>query len=404
MLKKHILYLLYQIKSSFSIVPRLLVCALVLTLALATVGISGNKLLNEDRTEISAKVAVVLPENDPVLRLAFGMYVSMDSMNKLASFTILHDREEALELISNKEVSAVAVLPNGFIDAILDGTSTSPELILPTDMGVESMIFSTILDAGARSLAYGQATTRTLSDIIAKYDMGLVVAAEAAAYTSSLTTHYSLMRTEFYNTIHLSQTGETTTVNYYFSSVVILMMLLSSIAITGIFVNHSPAVMESMKINGFSKGYIRFSEYLSVAFIFSLLFGVITIAGGLTLNKDVFSISLAGIFSYIIIVLSVMAFITFLCVIADSGLVSTLLIFLSSLLMIYACGRILPSVFLPDTVARIGSFLPVKHWCILYEAVNQGTTHIPSLAYSAAYGVLFFGSSVGVTYLKGRDR
>ena len=48
-------------------------------------------------------------------------------------------------------------------------------------MGVESMIFSTILDAGARSLAYGQATTRALEDIIKKYDMGLKVAAEAAA-------------------------------------------------------------------------------------------------------------------------------------------------------------------------------------------------------------------------------
>lgn len=404
MLKKHILYLFYQIKSSFSIVPRLLICSLVLALVLVTIGISGNKLLNEDRNEISAKVAVVMPENDPVLRLAFGMYISMDSMNKLASFTILHDREEALELIANKEVSAVAVLPNGFIDAILDGTSTSPELIIPADMGVESMIFSTILDAGARSLAYGQATTRTLSDIIAKYDMGLAVAAEAAAYTSSLTTHYSLMRTEFYNTTHLSQTGETTTVNYYFSSVIILMMLLSSIAISGIFANHSPAVMESVKINGFSKAYIRLSEYLSATLVFGLLYGVITIVGGLTLNKGIFAVSLASIFSYIVIVLSVMAFITFLCVIADSGLVSTLLIFLSSLMMIYACGRILPSVFLPDTVARIGSFLPVRHWCNLYEAVNQGTTHITSLIYSTAYGVIFLGGSIGITYLKGRDR
>ena len=404
MLKKHLLFLFYQIKASFSIVPRLLICALALAFALAAVGISGNKLLNEDRSGIDAKVAVVIPPDDTELLLAFGLYVSMDSMKQIASFTIVESREEALNMIANKEVSAVTVLPNGFLDAILDGTSTNPELILPAEMGVESMIFSTILDAGARSLAYGQATTRALEDIIKKYDMGLKVAAEAAAYTSALTTHYSMARTEFYKTIHLSQTGETSTANYYFSSVIILMMLLCSIAITGIFGAHSPAVMESMKINGFSKAYIRLSEYLSATVIFSLLFGAITIIGGFTLNKEVFSITLPGIISFVFIVLSVMSFITFLCVIADSGLVSTLLIFLSSLIMIYACGRILPSVFLPKTIADIGAFLPVKHWCNLYEAVNQGATHIPSLVYTGLYGVIFLGASIGITYIKGRDR
>jgi hypothetical protein len=213
-----------------------------------------------------------------------------------------------------------------------------------------------------------------------------------------------MARTEFYKTIHLSQTGETSTANYYFSSVIILMMLLCSIAITGIFGAHSPAVMESMKINGFSKAYIRLSEYLSATVIFSLLFGAITIIGGFTLNKEVFSITLPGIISFVFIVLSVMSFITFLCVIADSGLVSTLLIFLSSLIMIYACGRILPSVFLPKAIADIGAFLPVKHWCNLYEAVNQGATHIPSLIYTGLYGVIFLGASIGITYIKGRDR
>ena len=111
-----------------------------------------------------------------------------------------------------------------------------------------------------------------------------------------------------------------------------------------------------------------------------------------------------SVVSFVFIVLSVMSFITFLCVIADSGLVSTLLIFLSSLIMIYACGRILPSVFLPKAIADIGAFLPVKHWCNLYEAVNQGATHIPSLVYTGLYGVIFLGASIGITYIKGRDR
>ena len=162
--------------------------------------------------------------------------------------------------------------------------------------------------------------------------------------------------------------------------------------------------MESLKINGFSKAYIRFSEYMSATVIFALLFGVVTIIGGFTINKNVFSITPAGILTFIVMTMSIMSFIAFLCSIADSGLVSTLLIFLSALLMIYACGRILPSVFLPKAVASIGAMLPVKHWCNLYEAINQGTTYIPSLIYSIIAGVLFLGAAIGVTYIKGRDR
>ena len=92
MLKKHLLFLFYQIKASFSIVPRLIICALALAFALAAVGISGNKLLNEDRSGIDAKVAVVIPPDDTELLFAFGLYVSMDSMKQIASFTIVESR------------------------------------------------------------------------------------------------------------------------------------------------------------------------------------------------------------------------------------------------------------------------------------------------------------------------
>lgn len=74
---------------------------------------------------------------------------------------------------------------------------------------------------------------------------------------------------------------------------------------------------------------------------------------------------------------------------SDSGLISTLLIFLMAVVMTYACGRILPAVFLPEKVAAIGNYLPLKHWCNVLETIVTNGNNYSSMKYVLLYGTVF---------------
>lgn len=397
MVKKHLLFLFLQIKASVSFIPRFIICSIILAVTAGAVGICGTKLMNEDTSGVHVNVAVVLPENDTLLHLAFKIYAAMDSMSSIASFKTVAGSDEALTMVSDGTVSSAVILPEGFLDAVMEGTPVNPHIILPSDAGIETLIFSSILDAGSRSLAYSQAVTRALADLVESHDMGPVVLAESAAYSSDLTTHYSMARTEFYNIIRLSATGEASSTDYYFATAVVLLMLLSGMSVTGIF------TVRASKINGISDTYTCFCQYAAASFLFIVLFGAITLIGGRLTVGSSFTVSFNGILSFLIMALSITAFTAFLCTAADSGLISTLLIFLSAVIMIYACGRIMPSVFLPETVARIGSYLPVKHWCSLCESAVYGRIYLPSAIYSVVSGIIFLSASIGIFHLKGRS-
>lgn len=94
----------------------------------------------------------------------------------------------------------------------------------------------------------------------------------------------------------------------------------------------------------------------------------------------------------------------FICLLSDCGLISTLLIFLMAVVMTYACGRILPAVFLPETVAAIGNYLPLKHWCNVFETIVTNKNSYSSLKYVLLYGTVFFAGSIGLTYLRKGER
>lgn len=152
--RSYLLLCFLQIKSAIALLPKL--CLTICCSFLFAYGIyhAGREFLSRPE-EIKLPVALVLPEDDTYAGLAFSFIERMDSIRSLCSFERT-DKETALSLLKSSEVYAVILIPDSFVEHILNGTNSAATLILPRKDTLESILFSTLADAGASTLSTAQ--------------------------------------------------------------------------------------------------------------------------------------------------------------------------------------------------------------------------------------------------------
>lgn len=403
MIKKHLLFLFFQIKSTLRSLPRLLLCTAVFAVAVTALGICGNAILGRGgETAVSVRVAAVIPEGDSDIALAFQLIANMDSLKSVCKFETL-DIDTALAKLDRGELSAVIEIPEGFIDSLMYGQNTPGNVIIPENAGMESLLFCSLIGAGAQFLSYSEAGIYAVGDLLQSYAFqDSVSSVQDALYDYYIA--YTMNRGNFFEAEPVSATGSLSAANYYICSGMVLMLLLCGMTVADRFSNRPAAVMESLRASRISKAYIRLCELAGVTFLFFVLFAGILIAAGNRFASAYINLTPGGVLIFLILTASVASFVMLLCCVADSGLVSVLLMFLSTALMMYASGRIVPSSYLPPAIERIGRLLPAYGWCRLAESVTSGQINAPALIMTIAYGLVFTVAGITVTMIRGRDR
>ncbi len=403
MIKKHLLFAFFQIKSTFRAVPRLILCTAVFAAAVIVIGLCGNELLSDsqDRT-VNINVAAVIPEGDTSVALGFQVISSMDSLKSMCRF-IAMDHDEAISALRDGKISAIIEIPENFVDDLMYGKNTPATITIPENAGMETLIFRSMISAGAKSLASSESGIYAVSDLLEYYGYhDYVTASQDELYDFYM--KYAFNRMYFYDGETVSATGQTSSAGYYICSGIILLLLLCSMVTIDRFSNRPPAVMESLKTGGISKTYVRLCEYIGVVLMFFVLFTAILIICSHTAASEYITLNAGVILSLLLVTASVIAFVMFLCCIGDCGLVSTMLVFLTGAFMLYAGGRIVPGSYLPEIIEKTGNVLPAKSWCTLIESAFYRTPDINAALICAAYAVLFLGAGILVTVIKGRDR
>ncbi|MCM1308022.1 MAG: ABC transporter permease [Butyrivibrio sp.] len=403
MLKKHLLLLFFHIKSTFRSMPRLIICTAVFAVAVIALGICGNAILGRSmENTVNVKVAAVIPEGDSDIALAFKLIANMDSLKSVCEFETL-DIDAALKKLDRGELSAIIQIPEGFIDSLMYGSNTPGNVIVPENAGMESMLFCSLIGAGAQFLSYSEAGIYAVGDLLRMHDFSSAASsAQDSLYDYYIA--YTLNRGGFFKSEPVSATGNLSAVGYYICSGIVLMLLLGGMTAADRFSNRPAAVTESLRASGISRTYTKLCELAGVTLMFFALFTALLFAARAGFSSKYIELTPVGILVFLILTASVVSFVMFLCCIADGGLVSVLLMFLSSALMMYASGRIVPSAYLPPAVERIGRLLPAYGWCRLAESVISGEVNRAALVMSVCYGLFFTFAGIAVTVIKGRDR
>ena len=402
MIKKHLLFLLFQLKAVSKTLPRLIICTVILASIVFVAGYCGNLTLNEKEGFISIDVAIVMPDDDGRLNLGYSFLENMDSLNEVCTF---HDMTltDAKKALKNNEIAVIIEIPQGFVDGIIYGDNVPATLITREDAGFETQFFCAILNSGVSTLSYTQAGIYSVGDLLYEYGHSDLIS-NAEESLNIFYIKYALNRGYFFNNESTSATGDVTTMGYYIASGIILLTLLCGLTVNRYFSCHPESVLQALKRCGIRNPYIRFTELFSISTVFFLLFGAIIIITGLTAGKDVFSFSLGGFLMFFVIIMSIVSFLMFINSLTDNKLAVTLITFLFTALMLYMCGRILPFAFLPDGVVTIGKALPAHYWGKSLEASLFGGLNFMTVLMPLLITMVFYLGSLAADNFMGRER
>ena len=402
MLKKHLLFLLYQLKSVSKTLPRLIICTLVLSLIILVAGYCGNLTLNDKEGFVSINVAIVMPDDDDRLDLGYSFLENLDSLNEVCTFHTL-TMEDAKKALKNNEITAIIEIPPGFVDGIIYGDNIPATLITREDAGFETQFFCAILNSGVSTLSYTQAGLYAVGDLVREYGNSQL-ASKAEENLNIFYLKYALNRGYFFDTQNTSATGDVSTTGYYIASGIILLTLLCGLTVNRYFSCHPETVLQALKRCGIRNPYIRFTELLSISAMFFLLFSTLILIFGLFIKKDVFSFSFGGFIMLFVIIMSIVSFLMFINSLTDNKLAVTLITFLFAALMLYVCGRIVPFAYLSEGVVSVGKVLPVYFWGKSLEASLFGGLNFTLVAIPVLITIFFYLASLGADKLMRRER
>lgn len=403
MLKKHLLFLLYQIKSAMKALPRLVMCTVIFGLIIAVAGICGNSILGDDSDNfVKLKIAAVMPSGDPAIAAGFSIISNMDSMKSVCSFVAL-ERDEAIDGLKKGDISAIIEIPPNFANDLMYGVNTPATVIIPDNAGTESLLFCSMIDAGGQSLAYSESGIYAVLDLFNNHgfdDYASLAGDELYEYYFK----YTLNRGTFFDNRPISVTGASSSGMYYLCTGVVLMVLLGMLTVTDRFSSRPAAVTESLRIHRISTGFIKLSELAGVTLLFFVIFAAITTVSGFAAAGSIIKLSPALYAVIFLVILSISAFAMFICSISDGGLVSVLLIFITSCAMLYASGRIVPGAYLLPWIEKTGRLYPAYGWCSLLESALCGKIQASFVLMTAGYGLAFTILSILASYIRGREK
>ena len=124
-------YVKMELKRAFKRLPFLLFGTAALVILLGGGALLGKNILYGNKVSGRIKVAVVLPEEDPMAYRAMKMLRSMQSVKSLCDFSDM-SRAEAEKKLKRGSVYAALLIPEHFVEDIMNGVQTyrNPRLVL----------------------------------------------------------------------------------------------------------------------------------------------------------------------------------------------------------------------------------------------------------------------------------
>lgn len=375
---RHLSYMLLQLKSSLKLLPKLFLGTLVFAFLAFCVGYAGVKSLGSGN-HLFFKVAVILPENDALVSIGFGMLAEMDSLKNYCEF-ITTDEETAEEMLRQGEVYGIVYIPDGFVEDVLSGRNTPAKITLPDNPGIETVIFRSVLNAGSSTLAYVQSGIYAMNDAYAEFGMSDL----APAATDKMNDDYIRFvfnRGSIFDIQTTSATGALTQTQFYTCSGIIIVMLFSGFLLGGFSAQEENGLTVMLKRAGIGRIYCHTCCTLTVSLVCTCIFAAALAALGL--------ISFTSVLCCFIGLTVCISYIFFIYELAGNGLYGMLLLLCCNVLMAYCSGLILPTAYLPKAAAYIGRALPAYHIKNLLTGTFTGDLRLSAPGICLLYTLLF---------------
>lgn len=406
-----LLYL--QVKAAALALPKIFAGTLVFSLVMVLAAVGGTyRAAHSGAQNQRMQIALVMPpeenEENRYVRMAFAFLGEIDTVKTVCDFVPAADEQTAVEQLRRGENTAVVVIPERFISGIMNGENTPARIIFgESGANTSSALFQEMLRAGASDLSTAQAGIYAVEDV-SRFLSGSPGAVEQASdYLNNRYFSYALDRNIYYETVPVSSEGSLSTVQFYTAAGLVLLFLLSAIPCAQLLKPPPPVLSAAMRRRGIQSGVCRIFQVSGVTLVCFALFGtayvlaalatirypsVGTVIGFPTGRGGGFSV-LSGLAGLLVLLFSVFAFAGLIYRLAGRTVPGVLLLFLLSVVLLFAAGCFVPSALLPPLLSKLGALLPTAFFFRLCGQILTGTVGGYPVFWNLVYAAAFFAVS-----------
>jgi hypothetical protein len=334
---------------------------LVLVTVLCCAGIAGY--LYRVQIFKPVEISIVIPEGQEQVKLFSGIIESMDNVKSICKFS--YDLpKQAKEKLEKQEVQAVITFPENFYEGVNDGTNTPAIITLSSTLPLKSGIFKELVQDGASLIGTAQAGIYAVTD----EETLQKNAASKAEMEDRLTEIYlesAMQRGEIFAKEQVSAIGTATIAEYYASAAITILLLFSGMNYGFLFRKEAKTVTQKMRVYG-----IGCKEILAVrVFLMTLLtwiwavllYGAASVTGN-WLPQIGFDFRIGTCLALFPVAFSMSCFFFLVYQAGRNAASSALFLFYGNALMILLSGCVLPVLYLPEQLQKIGACLPLAMW------------------------------------------
>lgn len=346
-------YLSLEIKKTIKSVPYVFAGAIVLALFTGTIAFSAGKLLYGETSVHTIEVGVVLPGEDVLAKKAMKMIESLDSVGSLCHFTYLEE-EEGLHQLKDGEIFALMKLPEGLVEGIMDGTNQPVTVVFSEHSGLEASVFRELTEAGSSILDTSQAGIYAADAYLCAQGAEEMVPL-AEEELNRLFLSYALSRSVYFRQETVSAAGDVGAAAYFAVSSAVMLLLFLGIPAAPLCRPLSPVLRQKLKLLGIG----RWKQ----AAVRLLCLGILLILVSLLpclwcVSRGYVDCSARNAVMWILICITAAAWIQMFYELCQNTAAAILFLFTTTAVMVFISGGLLPSVFLPEAVSRIGAWTP----------------------------------------------
>lgn len=348
-----LVYLKLELKRACKKLPHIYAGAIVLLLLVGTIALLAGRMLYGEQAAGRITVGVVLPEGDAIAKKAVSMLSTLDSVKSICDFEYM-EAEEALSQMKKGRLYAVMVVPEGFVQDIMNGANTPVQVLLPKGVSLESRIFKELTDAGAAILGASQAGIYAGDELCVLH--GLVSSIpQVEEELNRIYLGYSLPRADYFRNIKVRATGDVNSLTFYGISGAVLFLLLSAIPVSSYMSPLRRSMKQKLAILGAGPGTVIGARLLGMGFLMAM--AALPVAAAAVFAGWI-EWSLGGMALFLAVCLAAASFVTAVYQAAGTLMGGVMLLFLGVTAMHFLAGGFLPLVFLPDSFQVAAPFLP----------------------------------------------
>lgn len=376
-MKQLFIYTYLEFKRFLKILPYFIAGSIILAVIANLTSFTAKNVFNvKSLSNYKLKIAVVIEDESDLMDMLFKMLESADCTTDTCDF-IETDIDSANEMIANKEVTALLVIPEGFFESIKDGTNIPIEITFSEGSNMISLILRQLSMAGAKTLSAAQCGIYTQYDIYNEHDK-MFYNPDANAYLNDTYLKYVLQRETMFRNTTAYPTGKLSIAESYLCSGIGLIILLISMSCATFFDNENKVFKQYMNKRGINTALMYLVKILIFTGFTSVMLYVLQIAtsGSFPVTALIPAVLCSG---------CIAIFILNMC---SGTSVGILTLFTINFCACFLSGYFLPVSFFPEALRTLGNLLPsgMVSGQVQY-AYGYGDSHTTALL---IYSLIFY--------------